>query len=80
MPYYPMMDWGYYPFTGFWMNLIFLIVLLVLAYFVYKLIKRENILAPKNVESAEDILARRYAKGELTKDQYTQMKEDLKKV
>ena len=73
-----MMDWGYYPFMGFWMILIWLIVLLAIAYFVYKLIKSEKILTPQNVESAEDILAKRYAKGELTKEQYTQMKDDLK--
>ncbi len=73
-----MMDWGYYPFMGFWMNLIWLIVILVIAYYVYKLIKQEKILAPNKLESAEDILAKRYAKGELTKEQYTQMKEDLK--
>jgi uncharacterized membrane protein len=52
----------------------------VIAYYVYKLIKQERILAPNNLESAEDILAKRYAKGELTKEQYTQMKEDLKDV
>jgi putative membrane protein len=80
MPYNPMMDWGYYPFMGFWMNLIWLIVILVIAYYVYKLIKQEKILAPNKLESAEDILAKRYAKGELTKEQYTQMKEDLKNV
>ena len=73
-----MMDWGYYPFMGFWMILIWLIVLLAIAYFVYKLIKSEKILTPQNVESAEDILAKRYAKGELTKEQYIQMKDDLK--
>ena len=75
-----MMDWGYYPFMGFWMNLIWLIVIVVIAHYVYKLIKQERILAPNNLESAEDILAKRYAKGELTKEQYTQMKEDLKDV
>jgi putative membrane protein len=80
MPYYPMMDWGYYPYMGFGMSLIWLIVILVVAYYVYKLIKHGKILAPEKLESAEDILAKRYAKGELTKEQYTQMKEDLKNV
>ena len=79
MPYYPMMDWGYYPYMGFEMNFYWLIVLLVIADYVYKLIKHGKILAPEKLESAEDILAKRYAKGELTKEQYTQMKEDLKK-
>jgi uncharacterized membrane protein len=51
----------------------------VVAYFVYKLIKSERILAPPS-SSAENILAERYAKGELTREQYMQMKGDLKKV
>lgn len=64
------------------MGLIWLIFLIVVAYFVYKLIKSERILAPsRNAEkSAENILDERYAKGELNREQYMQMKEDLKKV
>jgi len=75
MPYYPMMDW--YPFMGFWMNFIWLIIILAIAYFIYKQIKSEKILT--SGKSAEDLLAERYAKGELTREQYTQMKEDIKK-
>ena len=75
MPYYPMMDW--YPFMGFWINFIWLIVIIVIAYFVYKQIKSGKILAPS--KSAEDLLAERYAKGELTREQFMEMKEDIKK-
>jgi len=79
MPYYHMM--GSYPFMGFGMGLIWLIFLIVVAYFVYKLIKSERILAPSSrCAGAENILAERYVKGELTREQYMQMKEDLKKV
>jgi putative membrane protein len=70
---------GSYPFMGFGMGLIWLIFLIVVAYFVYKLIKSERIFAPTS-RSAENILAERYAKGELTREQYMQMKDDLKKV
>ncbi len=85
MPHYYMMDWydyGWHPFFGVGMGLIWLIFLVVVAYFVYKLIKQEKIFAPNRpiIKSAEDILAERYAKGELTREQYLQMKEDLKKV
>ena len=66
----------------FWygMALIWLIFLIVVAYLVYKLIKSGKILAPKepSVKSVADILDERYAKGELTREQYMQMKEDLK--
>ena len=80
MPYYHMTGW--HPFIGFGMGLLWLIVIIVIAYLVYKLIKHEKILAPNRpvIKSAEDILAERYAKGELTREQYMQMKEDLKTV
>jgi putative membrane protein len=79
MPYYPMMGW--YPYMGFGTGLLWLMVIIVIAYLVYRLIKNEKILAPNRpvIKSAEDILAERYAKGELTREQYMQMKEDLKK-
>ena len=78
MPYYHAMH--YYPFMGFWTSLIWLAGLIVIAYLVYKLIKSEKILAPSktSIKSAEDLLAERYAKGELTREQYLQMKEDIK--
>jgi putative membrane protein len=81
--YYPMMD-GYYsgwhPFLGLGMGIVWLIFLIAVAYLVYKLIKSGKILAPKepSMRSAADILDERYAKGELTREQYMQMKEDLK--
>ncbi len=77
MPYYHM-----YPYMGFGTGIIWLIAIIVVAYFIYKLIKNEKILAPTRptIRSAEDILDERYAKGELTREQYMQMKEDLKKA
>ena len=79
MPYYHMMDW--YPYMGFWMSLFWLVVLVLIAYLIYKLIKKEKEIVPSvtSGKSAMDILAERYAKGELTSDQYMQMKEDLAK-
>ncbi len=78
MPYYHMMGW--YPYMGFGMGLLWLVVVIVIAYFIYRLIKNERILVPNRPvsRSAEDILAERYAKGELTREQYMQMKDDLK--
>ncbi len=78
MPYYHMIGW--HPFMGFGLGLLWLIVIIVIVYLIYKLIKNEKILVPNRpvIRGAEDILAERYAKGELTREQYTQMKEDLK--
>jgi putative membrane protein len=77
MPYYHM-----YPFMGFGAGIIWLIAIAVIAYLIYRLIKDEKILAPSKIapgKSAENILDDRYAKGELTREQYVQMKEDIKK-
>ena len=61
--------------------MVWLIVVIVVAYLIYKLIKSEKILAPQktSIKTAADILDERYAKSELTREQYVQMKEDLKK-
>jgi putative membrane protein len=79
MPYYDMMNW--YPFTGFLMSLFWLVVLIVIAYLIYRLIKSEKGVVPQEAigKSKADILDERYAKGELTREQYMQMKKDLKK-
>lgn len=80
MPYYHMMDWC--PHMGFGTSLVWLIAIVVIAYLIYRLIKTEKILAPSKVSTkgAADILDERYARGELTREQYLQMKEDLKKA
>jgi putative membrane protein len=77
MPYYHM-----YPFFGFGTGIIWFVAIAIIAYLVYKLIKEEKVLAPSKIasgKSAEDILNERYAKGELTREQFVQMKEDIKK-
>lgn len=76
--YPPMM--GYYPFMGFWMILFWLIIIIVAAYLIYRLIKGDRILTPSRIteRTAEDILAERYAKGELTREEYLKMREDIR--
>jgi len=65
---------------GFGIRIFWPIAILVIAYLMYRLVKNEKILVPNKPisKSAEDILAERYAKGELTKEQYMQMKDDIK--
>jgi putative membrane protein len=77
MPYYYM-----HPFMGFGTGILWLVAIVVIAYLIYKLIKSEKILLPSRIVStknAEDILNERYSKGEVTREQYMQMKEDMKK-
>ena len=71
-----------HPFMGFGTGILWLIVIVVIAFLIYKLIKSEKIQLPSRIassKSAEDILDERYAKGELTRELYMQMKEDVKK-
>ena len=77
MPYYHM-----HPFMGFGTGILWLVAIVVIACLIYKLIKSEKILLPSRIVSSkntEDILNERYAKGEVTREQYMQMKDDMKK-
>ena len=70
-------NWG----GGMWIGGIFW--LLVIGGFVWLILSRSNINRSQNQntisnESPIDILKKRYAKGEITKEQFDQMKEDLK--
>jgi len=79
MPYFHTMI---HPFLGIGMGLLWLVLAIAVAYLIYKLTKSEKILVPVRpvIRSAEDILSESYAKGELTREQYMQIKEDLKMV
>lgn len=76
-----MMNWGNYGWgMGFgWIYMIIFWALVILGIvYVVKLASRGPKGADKE-ESALDILKKRYAKGEITKEEYERMKEDLKK-
>ena len=67
------MDWGGMWFGGFfWIGLIALVVWLI----VRNNSSRANY-PPNFGESPLDILKRRYAKGEISKDDFDRMKKDL---
>jgi uncharacterized membrane protein len=43
MPYNGMMDW--YPYMEFWTSIIWMIIIIAIAYLIYRLIKSEKIIA-----------------------------------
>jgi len=71
----PMMHYGF-GYGGMSMWIIFLIVIGLLIYFIVKARKAKN-QTPAQNESPLDILKRRYAKGEIAREEYERMKKDL---
>lgn len=70
-----MMDW--FPFMGF-MMLFWLIVLIAIAYLVYRLLSGGEG-AIKLRKTAIETLNERYARGEISREDYLRMKEDIEK-
>jgi putative membrane protein len=66
---WPMMHYGY---GGWFMWLILLIVAAVAIYFIIKAQRGGSVR-----ETPVEILKKRYAKGEITKEEYDRMKRDL---
>jgi putative membrane protein len=66
-------------FGGMWFTGIFWLVVLILIiwFIVNQLNKGKQDSQTSGQESAMDILKKRFAKGEITKEQYEQMKKDL---
>ena len=71
----PMMHYGF-GYGGMFMWIIFLIVIGLLVYFIVQAQKTKG-QTPTQNESPLDILKRRYAKGEIVKEEYERMKKDL---
>ena len=71
----PMMHYGF-GYGGMFMWIIFLIVIGLLIYFIVQAQKTKG-QTPTQNESPLDILKRRYAKGEITREECERMKKDL---
>lgn len=71
----PMMHYGF-GYGGMFMWIIFLIVIGLLIYFIVQSQKTKGQM-PTQHESPLDILKRRYAKGEISKEDFDRMKRDL---
>ena len=64
---------------GMWLGWLFwLVILIVIIWFVFnQMNKNKQDTQSKGQETALDIIKKRYAKGDLTKEQFEQMKKDL---
>jgi len=71
----PMMHYGF-GYGGTFMWIIFLIVTGLLIYYFIQIRKTKSRTSPEN-ESHLDILKKRYAKGEISKEEYDRIKRDL---
>jgi putative membrane protein len=71
----PMMHYGF-GYGGMFMWIIFLIAIGLLIYFFVQTQKTKG-QTPTQNESHLDILKKRYAKGEIAKEEYERMKKDL---
>jgi putative membrane protein len=72
----PMMDFGYFGYGGMFMGMLLIIILVVAAIYWFA---REAKSKTKSLSSENpiDILKKRYAGGEITKDEFERMKKDL---
>ncbi|MDD5711781.1 MAG: SHOCT domain-containing protein [Smithellaceae bacterium] len=71
--YGPMMGYGWH--WGGFMMVFWILIIILIAYLIYGLVKGKG---PGQVsETPLDILKKRYARGELTKEEFEQMKKDL---
>ncbi len=73
----PMMHYGFgYGYGGMFMWIVFLVVLGLLIYFIVQSRTGKSPLSTQQ-ERPMDILKRRYAKGEITREEFERMKKDL---
>ena len=72
-----MMDFGYFGYGGMFMGMLLIVILI--AAVIYFIVREARPKADQRLpgETPLDILKRRYAKGEIAKDEFEKVKKDL---
>ncbi len=65
-----------YGFGGIFMGILFLVLLGVVIYFIIQIVRSKQVTG-QTQESPIDILKKRYAMGEIAKEEYERIKKDL---
>ena len=71
-----MMDWDHMSF-GFGGVFMWLILLVIIGLIIYFIINGQNLVKHEARETPLEILKKRYAKGEISKEEYDRIKKDL---
>lgn len=71
-------QWGYHMMGG-WMWIVWIIIAVVVVWLLLRLVQNTGTQSSQPGESARDVLDRRYASGEINKDEYDRIKQDLLK-
>ena len=74
--------WGHMMGGGMFIGIVFLIVLVVIVYFIVRSTQSRSVdssFRETSRETAIEILKKRYAQGEITKEEFEKMKKDLQR-
>ena len=67
---------AFFLFVFLMMTIFWIIVIFIIGYVIYLLLKNAKIIGAER-STAADILKKRYAKGEITKEQFEEMKKNI---
>ncbi len=72
-----MMGWAGWGWGGMFMGLLFLIIVILVIFFAVRAAKGGNLIGHSTSETPLEILKKRYAKGEITGEEFEKIKKDL---